>query len=370
MKRGSMLLALATASALLAGCSGVASGKGDDRQDKERGGGGGNGQTGGGRVPAVVVGTVQRATLNDRIEAVGTAFANEQASLNSPVTERLTRVNFGDGAFVARGAVIAELARTEEGANLSVTQARLREAELQMQRLAQLQQRGFATKARVDEQQAAVETARAQGNAIRAQIGDRVIRAPFGGWLALRRISAGAIVTAGTPIATIVDYSRIKLDFTVPERLLASVKVGLPVEARAAAFPDERFAGTVSSIDPLVDPVSRAVTVRALLPNRGLKLRPGMLLTVVLEGRARAALVVPELAVLGQGGEAFVYRLDGGDRAIRTTVTTGVKRDGRVEIASGVAAGDRIVIDGTVKVRDGGKVRDAARPRPERRADA
>lgn len=315
------------------------------------------GPSGGQGAPSVIVGRVERTVLNDRIEAVGTAFANEQASLNSPVTERLLRVNFRDGAYVPRGAVIAELSRSEEGANLAVTQAQAREAELQLRRLQQLQERGFATKARVDEQIAAVQTARARGDAIRAQMSDRVIRAPFSGWLAIRRISPGAIVSAGTPIATIVDYSRIKLDFTVPERLLATLKPGLPVEARASAFPGDVFSGTVASIDPLLDPVSRAVTVRALLPNPGLKLRPGMLLTVTLEGRARDSLVVPELAVLGQGGESFVFRLDPDNTARRVKVTPGIRREGKIEIASGLAAGDRIVVDGTVKVRDGGKVR-------------
>ncbi|QMW22544.1 efflux RND transporter periplasmic adaptor subunit [Sandaracinobacteroides saxicola] len=332
---------------LAAGCS-----QGEAKDDAAKGSGGG-----GGRAPSVFVGTVATASLSDRIEAVGTAVANEQASLNSTVNERIESVRFADGAFVPKGAVIATLLQAEESANLGVQSARLKEAELQLARLRQLQAQGFATKARIDEQVAAVETARAQGNAVRAQIGDRVIRAPFSGWLTLRRVSPGAIVTTGTPIATIVDYSRIKLDFTVPELLLATIRPGLAIEATAPAFPGETFTGTVASIDPLVDPVTRAVTVRALLPNPQLKLRPGMLLTVELSGRPRQTLVVPELAVLGQGGENFVYRVGQDNKAVRTPVEIGIKRDGKVEIRSGLSAGTRIVIDGTVKVRDGGAIR-------------
>jgi membrane fusion protein, multidrug efflux system len=165
------------------------------------------------------------------------------------------------------------------------------------------------------------------------------------------------VVTAGTPIAVIVDYSAIKLDFTVPEVLLGTLKTGLPVVASAAAFPGEQFTGTIASIEPLIDPVTRAITVRALLPNRGLKLRPGMLMTVAMASRPRTALVVPELAVLGLGGESFVFRVAADGSAQKAVVATGSRRDGRVEITGGLALGDRIVTEGTVKVRDGGKVK-------------
>jgi membrane fusion protein (multidrug efflux system) len=295
--------------------------------------------------------------LSDRIEAVGTAVANEQADLNSTVTERIARVNFTDGAYVPKGAVIAELVRSEQGAALAQAEARLKEATSQLERLLSLQKQGFATRAQIDAAQAAVDVARGQVAASRSQIGDRVIRAPFSGWLSLRRISAGTVVNAGTPIATIVDYSRIKLDFPIPELFLAAIRPGAPVVARAAAYPDRLFEGTVASIDPIIDPVTRAATVRALIPNADRALRPGMLMTVVLESRSREALVVPELAVVGLGEQRYVFRVDSENVATRVPVRTGQRRDGLVEIVSGLSEGDRIVIEGTVKVRDGLVVR-------------
>ncbi|MFQ3594831.1 MAG: efflux RND transporter periplasmic adaptor subunit, partial [Sphingomonadaceae bacterium] len=226
------------------------------------------------------------------------------------------------------------------------------------------QAQGFATRAQVEAAQAAVDVARGQVAAGRSQLGDRVIRAPFSGWLSLRRVSPGAVVSAGTTIATIVDYSRIKLDFPVPETFLASVDRGLPIVARAAAFPGETFAGEVSSIDPIVDPVTRAATVRAIIPNQDLRLRPGMLMTVDIEAHPRKAAVVPELAVVGQGERQFVYRLVEGDRVARTEVRTGLRRAGVVEVVDGVAVGDRIVVEGTVRIRDGMAVRPVERAVP------
>ncbi|MFN7176659.1 MAG: efflux RND transporter periplasmic adaptor subunit [Thermaurantiacus sp.] len=359
MTRGTFLPLLAAALLafpLVAGCSLV----GDAGNGQAAGGGGPSGAAG--RAPPVLVGNVEEVELVDRIEAVGTAFANEQADLNSTVTERIARVNFEDGAYVPRGAVIAELVRTQQGASLTESQARLTQAQQRLDRLLALQKDGFATRAQVEEAQAAVDVARAQSSSAAGQIGDRVVRAPFSGWLSLRRISPGAVVNAGTTIATIVDHSRIKLDFPVPEVFISAVAPGLPIEAKAAAYPGETFRGTIATIDPLVDPVTRAVTVRAILPNPDLRLRPGMLMTVEIAASPRRSLVVPELAVVGQGTQSFVYRVDEEDMTRRTPVTIGQRREGQVEILSGLSAGERVVIEGTVKVRDGGTIRPVTRP--------
>ena len=107
-----------------------------------------------------------------------------------------------------------------------------------------------------------------------------MIRAPFAGWVSLRNISVGAIAGQGTEIATVSDLSTIKLDFTVPETMLAAIREGLTIDARAAAYPDRPFNGTIRTIDPVIDPNTRAVTVRALLPNPDRMLRPGMMMRV------------------------------------------------------------------------------------------
>lgn len=307
--------------------------------------------------PNVVVDTVRQTAIVDRIEAVGTAYANEQADLNSTVTERIARINFQDGQFVPKGAVIAELVRTQQGANLNESQARLREAEQQLGRLKQLQEQGFATRSRVDQQQAAVDVARAQGAQAGSQIADRVIRAPFSGYLTLRRVSPGAVVNSGTTMVTIVDHSKIKLDFTVPETFVSALKPGLPIEAHSAAWPGETFHGRIATVDPVLDPVSRAATARAILPNADLRLRPGMLMTVSISANPREGLTVPELAVVGEGAASYVWKVNNANEVARTTVKTGARRDGRIEILSGLAQGDRIVSEGTVKIRGPGPIR-------------
>jgi membrane fusion protein (multidrug efflux system) len=304
-------------------------------------------------VTAVAVGNVR---FVERIEAVGTAVANEQVTLAAPVTERIIRLNFEDGAYIAKGQIVAVLASGQENAQLAEAGARAREAEQQLARLNQLKSRGFATNSAVDAQVAVAGQANAQAAQARAAIGDRVIRAPFSGWVSLRNISAGAVVSAGTEIATISDVSKIKLDFAVPETLLARIAPGQVIQARAAAWPDQPFTGTVATIDAVLNPQTRSATIRAILPNGDRRLKPGMLLTVVIEAEARMSLAVPELAVVGEGEQSYVYVLDG-DTAKRVLVRTGLRQDGLVEIASGLEPGQRVVTEGVVKLSDGQKVR-------------
>jgi membrane fusion protein (multidrug efflux system) len=324
----------------LAGCGSSSAEKGRDRAP-----------------PLVKAEAATSMRFTDRIEAVGTALANEQVTVSAPVTERLVRLNFDDGGFVRSGQVIAVLRQAEQTAQLREVQARAREAQQQLARVSELKERGFATQSSYDAQVAAAAAANAQAQQVSAQIGERVVRAPFSGWVSLRNISVGAVVNQGTEIATISDVSTIKLDFTIPETMLSAIRPGLAIEARSAAFPDRPFRGTIHSIDPVVDPNTRAVTVRARLPNPDRLLRPGMMMTVGIEKEPRMGLSVPELAVIGEGESRFVFTLDEEGKARRVPVRTGVRSDGRVEILEGLRPGQRVITEGVVKVADGMAVR-------------
>jgi membrane fusion protein (multidrug efflux system) len=306
--------------------------------------------------PLVRMAPVATARFVDRIDAVGTARANEQVTLSAPVTERILSLNFDDGGYVVRGQVVAVLAQGQENAQLAEASARAQEARQQLGRLQQLKSRGFATNSALDSQTALAAQARAQAAEARASIGDRVIRAPFSGWVSLRNISAGAVVQAGTEIAQISDVSRIKLDFAVPETLLAQVRTGQPITATASAYPGTPLRGTIASVDPVLNPETRAATVRAILANGDRRLKPGMLLTVRIEAAARTAPAVPELAVVGEGDESFVFVVEGG-KAKRVPIKTGVRQDGVIEVTAGLRAGQRVVTEGVVKIAQGQAVR-------------
>lgn len=308
------------------------------------------------QTPLVEAAPIAPATFADTLDAVGTALANEQVVLSAPVTERIDSVNFADGGFVAKGQVIATMAIAQEKAELAAAQAQALQARQQLERIQALKARGFATAASLDQQLALANAARAAADQSRAAIGDRVIRAPFAGWVSLRTVSPGAIVTAGTAIATVSDLTRIKLDFTVPETRLSSIHEGQPIRARSAAWPDRPFNGTIATIDPVIDPATRAVRVRAILPNPDHALKPGMLLTVSVVSRQRQSLALPELAVVGDGDDRYAFLLEG--RTVkRVKVDTGIRQNGLVEITGGLKPGQMVVTDGVVKLNDGVTVR-------------
>ncbi|MFN3388229.1 MAG: efflux RND transporter periplasmic adaptor subunit [Allosphingosinicella sp.] len=320
--------------------------------------GGGDEKKGGDRPPPLVR-AEPAATMRfvETVEAVGTANANEQVTLSAPVTERIVRLGFDDGAYVRRGQVIAVLAQAQQAAQLNEARARARETEQQLARIETLKERGFATQANLDTQRASAAAARAQAAQVEAQIGERVVTAPFSGYASLRNISVGAVVNSGSAIATISDISTIKLDFPVPETLLSAIRTGQTISARSAAWPEEPFRGTIATIDPVIDPNTRAVMVRARLPNPQGKLKPGMLLTVSIETAPRLGLSVPELAVIGEGDKRYVYLLADDGTVKRTEVRTGLRSGGRVEILEGLQPGQRVVTEGVVKLSDGMKVR-------------
>jgi membrane fusion protein (multidrug efflux system) len=193
-------------------------------------------------------------------------------------------------------------------------------------------------------------------NTVVARLRDRLIQAPFSGLLGFRQVSPGTLVTPTSTITSIDDISIIKLDFTVPESFLGTMTPGSQVVAQSASYPDREFVGIVRTVGSRVDPVTRAITVRAHIENDDRALRPGMLLVVEILTREREALVVPENAVVQEQNRAYVFRLDG-LTARRQQIEVGGRLFGVVEVLSGLEQGDRIVTEGVVKLRDGMVVR-------------
>lgn len=308
------------------------------------------------RATIVVMSKVATSDWRDTIEALGTARANESVTLTAKVSETVRKVGFDSGDVVRAGDVIVDLSSGAQLAGLEEARAAYQEAERQLARGQELAQKQLISASLLDTQRSTRDAAKARMDVVRASLSDRVITAPFDGILGLRRVSPGSLVTPGTPIATLDDISVIKLDFTVPERYLAVLSKGQDVAAHSDTYPERDFAGKVASVDSRVDPVTRSVTVRAELPNPERLLRPGMLLSVRLYQAARSAIVVPEIAVIQVGTEAFVYRVAADQTATRVKVGLGSRRRGEVEIASGLAPGDTIVTEGAVKLRDGARV--------------
>lgn len=307
-------------------------------------------------LPGVIVAPVTRIEFPLTVEALGTARANESVEVRPKITETVTAIRFEEGQYVKAGEVLIELEDAEARAAVAAAKAALVDSESKYKRNQELARSDMVSESQVETSAAQRDADRAALDAAQARLRDTVVRAPFAGRVGLRRISLGSLVGPSTVITTLDDTDTIKLDFDVPETAIAHIARGLPVVARSAAWPDATFEGTVASIDTRVDPVSRTLTIRALLANPEHLLRPGMFLTVELLRRDVTALVVPEQSIVPEQSRQFVLVVDGEGMVDKREVRIGRRRPGQVEVLDGVAEGDVVVVEGTQKARPGTRV--------------
>ena len=304
----------------------------------------------------VIVAPVTSMPFEDRVEALGTLKANESVVLTASVTETVGALYFDDGDRVEEGQLLVEMTSEEEKARLKEARAREQEAKRQYSRVQSLAGKGTASQSQLDQRKREWQTARAQLVAIESRLSDLLVEAPFAGVIGLRNISVGALVEPGDQIATLDDDAQLKLDLSVPSVYLPTLLPGLPVVARTAAYGDREFEGRLRSIDSRVDPVTRSVTARVILPNEDRLLKPGLLMQVTLKKNPREALVIPEAALMPSGTEQFVLVAnpnDAGHRVERRQVSIGTRRPGLVEILSGVDEGELVITHGAMRVRPG-----------------
>ncbi|WP_163938112.1 efflux RND transporter periplasmic adaptor subunit [Paraferrimonas sp. SM1919] len=308
------------------------------------------------QAPEVVVIDAKVETIADKVEALGTTSSKESLTITSKVTDKVVKVLFEDGQQVQQGQLLIQLNDAEAKAKVTVARVNLAESERELQRISELVKSQTVAQLEKDALQSEIDAAKAELLQAKAQLRDRQIKAPFSGFLGVRTVSLGSLVTPSTVITTLDDLSVMKLDFTVSEKYLADVKVGEKIVATSSAYQGEQFVGKITHINSRIDPVTRSVTVRAHIPNSDYKLRPGMLMGLNLFYDERQSLIVPESAIIPIKTDHFVYVVDSQNYIEKRQVQVAGRSRGRVEIASGIEVGEQIVIRGLMKVRPGMQV--------------
>jgi membrane fusion protein (multidrug efflux system) len=313
----------------------------------------------GGLPVAVVTAAVSEQPLVRELKSLGTAQAREAVEITAKVSNVVTAIRFEDGQAVQAGEVLIELDSAQVRAELAVAEAAYAESLSQYQRAEELLPTQALSQAQFEQISATRLANAARVDVAKARLEDTLIRAPFKGKVGLRRVSVGSLISPGTVITTLDDSSVIKVDFGVPEANLTALRVGLPVLISSVAYPAQNFEGRVTSIDSRIDTESRSVLVRAEVLNEEGLLKPGMFLNVSLQRDARTAIVIPEEALVPEEDRQYVYVVAAG-LAEKRPIQIGARRPGVVEVIDGLRAGERIVIEGTIKLRQGGAVRDLA----------
>lgn len=306
----------------------------------------------------VEVARASRMALADEVQAVGTLRANESVVVRPEIAGRIVAIGFADGARVPRGALLVSLDDSVLAAQAEQARAELGLARTSFERTQDLARRNFVSGSALDQAAATLKVQQARLELAEAQLAKTRLRAPFAGVLGLRNVSVGEYVKDGQELVTLEDVSSMKVDLRLPERFLGQLRPGQSIGVEVDAFPGRSFVATLNALDAQVDADGRSLLARGRLANPDGALRSGMFAKarIVLREKPQAT-VVPEEAILPVGADTLVFRVADG-KAMRTPVTTGLRREGRVEIVDGLQAGDVVVVAGQQRLtRDAMPVR-------------
>ncbi len=300
---------------------------------------------------------VESGPLSERVIAIGSLASNESVVVRPEVAGRVVEIGFEEGQAVSQGDLLIRLDDSLNQAEINETEARLKLAERNFERVEGLASSRIATERSRDEARSSLDVSTAALELARVKLQKTRLVAPFSGIAGLRQVSVGDYVMIGQDLFNLEDIDPIKVDFRIAEKFLPAVRNGQTIEISVDAYPGRTFEGKVYAIDPRIDAAGRSIVLRARVDNEERILRPGLFarVTLVLELKPDA-LTIPEQAIVPRGDSQFVFQIADG-KVMQTKVTIGTRRNGRVEIVEGLSSGDTVVTAGQQKLRDGAGVK-------------
>lgn len=312
--------------------------------------------------PAVTVEmyTVEPQAIRDVVDFVGALEAQESVAIRSETEGVIDTVEAEEGHEVDAGALLFRLRDAEERARANEAQARLVLAGEEYRRAEVLAKKNALSQAELDRARAELRVAEAQRNRREVELKRTEIRAPFAGVLGARLVSPGDRVDPDIDLVRLDAVDTLRLVFSLPEIALSLAEIGTTLDIKVVPYPNEAFSGEVYFVAPTLDARNRRLLIKALVDNPDHRLRPGMFANIRLEvAHKDDALVVPEAAIAYDADGTFVWRVRADGTPERVPIETGIRRGNRVEITSGLKAGDRIVSGGTHKVNPGSVLSEA-----------
>ena len=315
--------------------------------------------------PPQTVSTVTAAMQEwqPQIEAVGSLRAVNGADLAFEVSGIVKELHFKSGDDVAAGDILLTLRADDDSAKLEALKATAALSEIVHQRDQEQFKIKAVSQATLDADAANLKNAKAQVAEQQAVVDKKTLRAPFAGHLGVRVVDIGQYISAGTAVVTLQALDPIYADFFLPQQALNQIRLEQVVTIKIDTYPNGDFAGTITAINPKVDPATRNVQVRATLKNPDRLLLPGMYASVnVAAGGKQRYLTLPQTAVTYNPYGETIYVVDdkGQDPqgrpqliARQIFVTAGLKRGDQVAILSGIEEGQTVVTAGQMKLRNG-----------------
>jgi membrane fusion protein, multidrug efflux system len=314
-------------------------------------GGGKRGENGLNRVVVSAV-VVKPEPLSNSVRATGTVLANEELDLRSEIAGKISKILFVEGGSVRKGDLLVKIDDSELQAERAKLESQRKVVQEKERRRRQLRDKQGISPEDYEIVENELNAVNAEIQLIEAKIRKTELRAPFDGLIGLRYTSEGSYVGPELRIVGLQDLSKVKLDFSVPEKYVRAVKKGQGVWFRIAGD-ETRYAGTIYAVEPKIDPVTRNVLLRAIARNDRQRITPGAFAEVELElERIDDALLVPTEALVPdlQGQKVYVAR---GGICQESRVTIGLRTEGKVQVTSGVQVGDTVLTSGLLQVVPG-----------------
>jgi RND family efflux transporter MFP subunit len=307
------------------------------------------------RANNVVTTPVTLSRINDGIMALGEGVAINAVTVVSQASGTLNEILVSPGEVVEAGQVIARLDSENEDIALEQAQLALQDAEANLSRQRELAGSNLVAASALNAAQLAADTAALALRSAEVAQARRSIVSPIAGTVGLLQVNPGSFLAAQTAVTTVNDTSQIAVDFWLPERFSTAVAPGDEVSVTAVALPGQTFSGVVTSLDNRIDPASRTLQVRALIPNDENRLRAGMSFSVAITFPGETYATVNPLAILWSAEGSYVWRYNDGT-AERVLAEIIQRNSDGVLVQGELAEGDPIITEGILKLSEGAPV--------------
>lgn len=306
----------------------------------------------------VVAVEARRQPLSETLSLVGSIAANEMVEIKCETDGVVQEINFTEGGRVPKGHLLVKLDETKFAAALAEGEANLKLSQANYERAKQLSADKLISQQEFEQIASTFAVNQATVDLKRRQLKDARVYTPFAGIVGARQISPGQVISRNTTLTWLVDLDTVKVEVKVPEKYLQQLQIGQPLEFAVAAFPGQKFRGEVYFISPQIDENTRTALVKARIPNEAGKLRGGMFASLDLTLQLRdAAIVIPEPALMSNGDNFTVFVIDEKGTAQVRPIQVGLRLAGKAEIVKGLNAGEKVVVEGTQKLRPGAPVK-------------
>jgi membrane fusion protein (multidrug efflux system) len=306
----------------------------------------------------VIAVEAKRQAVIETLSLPGTIAANEIVEIKAETDGIVEEINFAEGEHVPKGEMLVKLDESKLVAALAEAEANLKFSQANYARAKQLLNDKLISQQEFDQTASSFAVNQATVDLKRRLLKDARVYAPFAGIVGARQISPGQVISRNSTLTWLVDLDTVKVEVKVPEKYLRQLRVGQPLEFSVAAFPGDKFRGDVYFISPQIDESTRYALVKARIPNPDAKLRSGMYAGLDLTLQVRdAAIVIPEPAIMSNGDNFSVFVVDEKGNAQVRPVEVGLRLSGKVEVLKGLAAGEKVVVEGVQKLRPGAPVK-------------